>query len=106
MDFGDKPGNWLLRGLVYVLILVGLGAFVGNVIFITYLFVASMACINLNEASTALASENFKNFVRLKVDGQNSLTVYLFGIDDTKDLDCSNAQSRCALQKAYRLPLD
>jgi hypothetical protein len=91
------------RGIAYVGCMVIGGAIVGHAILMAYLALASRCRLNLNEASIALGSEDFKNFVRLRV-SDRELTLYAYGIDDSKrvtDKDPDNEKG--TLKKPFDL---
>jgi hypothetical protein len=69
----------------YIATLVIVGGFLGTAVLSLYLIVASLLGRNLNELFTAVRSEQYKNFVRLMIDGDGMLHAWTLGVRDPGD---------------------
>ncbi|MGH2788455.1 MAG: metallophosphoesterase [Actinomycetota bacterium] len=62
-----------------------IGGLLGSLVMAAYLYLADAAGLNTNELFSAHRNEHFKNFLRLRVDEDGTLTVYPIAVPRTTD---------------------
>jgi len=76
------PDNETWFGIVWLLLVVGLGALAASLTMGAYLaFCCGVFSAHTNEAFSAMALTRYKNFLRIHISGDGVLTAYPIGID-------------------------
>ena len=71
----------VLLGMIAAVIIFVLGWIVGSIVMGVYLFISlNIFKRHSNEAFSALACPDWKNFLRLRIDAQGGLTIFPIGI--------------------------
>ena len=77
--------NSLAGHIIYMLELWLIGSFFGGLLMGIYLLISNFCGIHIDESSSSLASENYKNFLRMQI-SKEGLKIYPIGIKKvTKD---------------------
>ncbi len=93
-DYWGLGSGSIRQRLVSAALLLVAGYVIGPTLMGIYLFVSvRIFRRHLDDASASLSEENYKNFLRFKIDNDGSLTIYPVGIDKVGRGTCSPGSS-------------